>query len=32
LLNTFNRLREDAITRMGYENEVLPEALTLPRD
>jgi len=30
LLDTFNRLREDAITRMGYENEVLPEALVLP--
>ncbi|BBP05757.1 hypothetical protein TPL01_32910 [Sulfuriferula plumbiphila] len=31
LLDTYNRLRQDAIERMGQEAESLPEALTLPR-
>ena len=31
LLDTFNRLRQDAIARMGHKAESLPEALTLPR-
>lgn len=31
LLDTFNRLRQDAMTRMGHEKEGLPEALALPR-
>lgn len=30
LLETFNGLRQDAITRMGFEKESLPEALPLP--
>lgn len=30
LLETFNRLRQDAITRMGYEPENLPPAIPLP--
>ena len=31
LLNTFNRLRQNAIARMGHKAENLPEALILPR-
>ncbi len=31
LLDTFNRLRLDAIMRMGHKAEDLPEELTLPR-
>ena len=31
LLDTFNRLRRDAIERMGHAAESLPEASTLPR-
>ncbi|HUW27530.1 MAG TPA: hypothetical protein VMV97_02865 [Sulfuriferula sp.] len=31
LLDTFNRLRRDAIARMGHKAESLPEALALPR-
>jgi len=31
LLDTFNRLRQDAIARMGHKAENLPEALILPR-
>ena len=31
LLDTFNRLRQDAIARMGHKAESLPEVLTLPR-
>lgn len=31
LLETYNRLREDAVTRMGFEMESLPEALPMPR-
>lgn len=30
LIDTFNRLRQDAITRMSLNKESLPEALTLP--
>jgi len=30
LIDTFNRLRQDVITRMGHNKESLPEALTLP--
>ena len=30
LLETFNRLRQDAITRMGQKKEALPEQITLP--
>ena len=30
LMETFNRLRQDAITRMGHKKESLPEELTLP--
>lgn len=30
LIETFNRLRQDAMTRMGYKKENLPEELTLP--
>ncbi len=31
LLDTFNRLRQDAITRMGHDKDNLPEELALPR-
>ncbi|MDD5383774.1 MAG: hypothetical protein PHG89_02690 [Gallionella sp.] len=31
LLDTFNRLRLDAMTRMGHKTEGLPEELALPR-
>lgn len=31
LLDTFNRLRQDAMTRMGHETEDVPEELALPR-
>jgi hypothetical protein len=31
LIETFNRLRQDAMTRMGHKNESLPEELILPR-
>ena len=31
LIETFNRLRQDAITRMGHKKEKLPEELILPR-
>jgi hypothetical protein len=31
LIETFNRLRQDATTRMGHKNESLPEELILPR-
>jgi hypothetical protein len=31
LLDTFNRMRRDAIERMGHEAESLPNALALPR-
>jgi len=31
LLDTFNRLRLDAMTRMGHKTEALPEELILPR-
>jgi len=31
LLDTFNRLRLDAMTRMGLKTEGLPEELALPR-
>jgi hypothetical protein len=30
LIETFNRLRQDAKTRMGHKNEGLPEKLILP--
>lgn len=30
LIETFNRLRQDATTRMGHKKESLPEELTLP--
>jgi hypothetical protein len=30
LMETYNRLRQDATTRMGYKEESLPEKLTLP--
>jgi len=30
LIETFNRLRQDAITRMGHNRDSLPEELTLP--
>ena len=30
LIETFNRLRQDATTRMGHKNENLPEELILP--
>jgi hypothetical protein len=30
LIETFNRLRQDAMTRMGHKKESLPEELTLP--
>ena len=30
LMETFNRLRQDAMTRMGHKKESLPEELTLP--
>jgi len=30
LMETFNRLRQDAMTRMGHKQDSLPEALTLP--
>ncbi len=30
LMETFNRLRQDAMTSMGYKQDSLPEALTLP--
>lgn len=30
LMETFNRVRQDAMTRMGYKQESLPEALLLP--
>ena len=30
LIETFNRLRQDTITRMGHKNDSLPEELTLP--
>jgi hypothetical protein len=29
-LHTFNRLRQDAIMRMGQKKEALPEQITLP--
>ena len=30
LIETFNCLRQDAMTRMGHKKESLPEELTLP--
>ena len=30
LIETFNRLRQDTMTRMGHNRESLPEELTLP--
>lgn len=30
LMETYNRLRQDAMTRMGHKQESLPEELTLP--
>jgi len=29
-MKTFNRLRQDAMTRMGHKQDSLPEALMLP--
>jgi len=30
LIETFNRLRQDAMTRMGHKQESLPEEIRLP--
>lgn len=30
LMEAFNRLRQDAVTRMGHKKEILPEEMTLP--
>jgi len=30
LIETYNHVRQDAMTRMGYAKERLPEELTLP--